>query len=344
MFRSRECNCPPGGDASNPDCGCDNLEECETCKGEPLCEWTEWAEPKTPCSVTCGTGTQPKDRECNKKRLNPEEDIQTCPKDHIDEGCPGSFTEQSPCAIDACPPPKCEYTPWTPWCGCSATCGGGKTTRTRDCECPEDVPKSECMNNGQCDGEPREEKDCNTDIVCPPECEYSPDWEPWSPCTKTCGGGTASRSKKCECKNDDNCGECEGVPPNDFTDCNTEPCTCWGDWQPWSECPDSCGNSERERVRECICDDCDTEGDRIETEMCEGDMCQWSCWSDWGECIGGIDDDGVESDIGPPCGESIQERTRECDCPPGADEIECGCVGEPKEETVCDLGPCDSKY
>ena len=49
-------------------------------------------------------------------------------------------------------------------------------------------------------GDPVEEKDCNTDVECPPECEWSPDWEPWLPCSATCGGGLQNRRKKCECK------------------------------------------------------------------------------------------------------------------------------------------------
>merc|ERR1711935_388692 len=157
--------------------------------------------------------------------------------------------EESPCSIDACPP-KCEYSPWSCWSDCSATCGGGKTSRERDCDCPEGTPRELCDNAGQCEGEPMEEDDCNTDVECPPECEWSPDWEPWLPCSATCGGGLQNRRKKCECKNSDKCDGCEGSPPLESEECNSAPCTCWGDWQPWSECPDQCGKDVRTRVRD----------------------------------------------------------------------------------------------
>ena len=72
------------------------------------------------------------------------------------------------------------------------------------------VDKSQCENNGQCEGEPVEERvGCNEDNECPPECEWSPDWEPWSPCTVTCGGGSRQKTKKCECKNSDKCEDCD---------------------------------------------------------------------------------------------------------------------------------------
>ena len=95
-FRYRECDCPPGGDAENPDCGCGPNEECETCKGEPLCEWTPWTA-EGPCSVTCGGGTEPRERTCVKKDTNGDDQCPT-PED-IDEGCEGEFKEESPCSI-----------------------------------------------------------------------------------------------------------------------------------------------------------------------------------------------------------------------------------------------------
>ncbi|CBY23415.1 unnamed protein product [Oikopleura dioica] len=345
-FRERDCSCPPGGDELNPDCGCGDLKECLSCKGESLCEWSPWSEPKAPCTSTCGGGTQPRDRICNERPKSfeaPDSPRRTCDSvPEIEEGCPGAFTEQTPCSVDACPP-KCEFGEWTCWSECSATCGGGKMSRDRPCNCPEGVPESECENNGQCEGEPIEEQDCNTDITCPPECEFGDDWAPWGPCTTTCGPGSRQREKECDCKSSDKCDGCEvpeGSNPDDFLetgDCPNAPCTCWGDWAPWSECPNGCGTDTRTRERPCICEDEDcNEEDNIEQEICPGDSCMWSCWSEWSECLG-----GVNSLEGPPCGESTKKRTRTCDCPPGVDEDECGCEGPSEEEAPCDLGSCE---
>jgi len=108
-FRYRECSCPEGnsvfirsinhlsisgGDASNPDCGCGPNEECETCKGEPKCEWTGW-EPEGPCSTTCGGGVVPEQRFCKDKVSDSDCEL---PED-LEEGCPGEFKQATPCSI-----------------------------------------------------------------------------------------------------------------------------------------------------------------------------------------------------------------------------------------------------
>ena len=59
--------------------------------------------------------------------------------------------------------------------------------------------------------------------------------------------------------------------------------------------------------------------------------------------LGGVID-GVPSEDGPPCGPSTRDRSRDCSCPPGTDEANCGCEGNPTEEEECDVGPCDGKF
>ena len=100
-------------------------------------------------------------------------------------------------------------------------------------------------------------------------------------------------------------------------------CSCWGPWKPWSDCPNSCGTETRERNRDCLCGEagdgpselgpgCLT--DNTESELCPGDSCQWDCWTEWSECIG-----GPEAATGPSCGPSNKERNRICECPENAD-------------------------
>ena len=53
------------------------------------------------------------------------------------------------------------WSAWTAWSGCSHTCGGGLSTRTRDCDNP--VPT---LYGKDCVGHGREDRQCNT-LNCP---------------------------------------------------------------------------------------------------------------------------------------------------------------------------------
>lgn len=55
-----------------------------------------------------------------------------------------------------------EYEEWTAWSECTVTCGGGVSTRTRECVGAE--------GDGQCSGESEESLDCNTE-PCPGKSE-----------------------------------------------------------------------------------------------------------------------------------------------------------------------------
>lgn len=54
------------------------------------------------------------------------------------------------------------FTNWTFWSGCSATCGDGVMTRTRDCTHP--PPSS---GGADCIGKRLDVQDCQTNISCP---------------------------------------------------------------------------------------------------------------------------------------------------------------------------------
>merc|ERR1719399_1276193 len=90
---------------------------------------------------------------------------------------------------------ECKFSPWNPWSECK--CGVLQIYRTRvlqqwsqDCGTP-------------CDGPLKETEPCDqmqfADCVEPKDCTYA-EWEPWSACSLTCGGGqkTAVRTIESE--------------------------------------------------------------------------------------------------------------------------------------------------
>ncbi|XP_053571495.1 SCO-spondin-like [Bombina bombina] len=83
-----------------------------------------------------------------------------------------------------------EWSAWTPWSDCSATCAGGFQNRYRFCT---DPPPS--GNGLSCEGSDREEKPCNVG-PCSGSGHWS-EWSPWTECTRTCGPGVTTRNRTC---------------------------------------------------------------------------------------------------------------------------------------------------
>ena len=89
-----------------------------------------------------------------------------------------------------CPviPVDCEISEWSDWSICSALCGYGTQTRTRNILTP-------AYNGGNCDIQLSESREC---IIknCPIDCKYT--LSDWGDCSATCGGGTMSRTMTIE--------------------------------------------------------------------------------------------------------------------------------------------------
>lgn len=78
------------------------------------------------CSVTCGGGTQFRERKCDNPA--PQHEGKDCTGE-------GASKESKACSKIPCPV-NGGYTEWGPWSSCSATCGKGQKTRSRTCTRP----------------------------------------------------------------------------------------------------------------------------------------------------------------------------------------------------------------
>ncbi len=121
-FKRRECVYTTRTGETVPDNDCKaSLEIQEACNDNPCPEYGEWSD-WTQCTKSCGGGSRRKVRECQLPEARGGV-----------EGCFGESEVEEICNPQVCP----VWTEWTDWTTCSATCGGGKQKRNRECVLPE---------------------------------------------------------------------------------------------------------------------------------------------------------------------------------------------------------------
>eukprot|EP00798_Chlamydomonas_sp_ICE-L_P025730 gene25730-11389_t len=108
---------------------------------------------------------------------------------------------------------SCEVSSWSAYSSCSRTCGGGTMSRSRD------VTRNAANGGAGCPSL-TESMACNTQ-GCPVSCEVS-GWSAYSSCTKTCGGGTMSRSRSVMINAAYGGAGCPSL--SESTACSTQPC------------------------------------------------------------------------------------------------------------------------
>jgi hypothetical protein len=83
-------------------------------------------------------------------------------------------------------PQDCQWNAWTEWTECTKTCDQGFQSRTR-------IALTQPAEGGKSCAETSQVKFCNSQ-ACPDNCVVS-DWNDWGTCSKTCGGGLATRTR-----------------------------------------------------------------------------------------------------------------------------------------------------
>jgi len=156
-------------------CGLEKIRtELYKMKGQDVflqdCEVTDWSAQE--CSQSCGGGTQSLTRTIS---ISPSGGA----------ACPPLHATQS-CNEDACPV-DCITEDWTAWSACTAKCGGGVRSKSREVTRPSEHGGSPC-------GEISKTETCNIQS-CDVNCVLS-EWTAWGACSKECDGGTVTRVKE----------------------------------------------------------------------------------------------------------------------------------------------------
>ncbi|XP_039271804.2 uncharacterized protein LOC120346192 [Styela clava] len=161
---------------------CEKQNECPTIQ-----EWSDWSD-WTDCKQACGEKLfRTRNRECMKGQ------------------CAGKSTMTEPCPPVDCQAGKSEpiWKEWTEWGDCSKSCGGGKRSRTRECNI-----ERKCDRKTERDVETCNQKSCH---------------EKFTSCNLACGGGYRWAYKS-SCTHND-VYKCNGYFQGcNYQDCNKKPC------------------------------------------------------------------------------------------------------------------------
>ncbi|XP_048584536.1 uncharacterized protein LOC5510519 isoform X1 [Nematostella vectensis] len=312
------------GDASCSDGTRKSVLKKAACNTDPCAVDGGWSDYSSwsLCTKSCGGGTRTRTRTCtNPKPSSGGKD------------CVGDDKQTRECGKAPCPV-NGGWSDYSSWSSCTKSCGGGTQTRTRTCTNPK--PSS---GGKDCVGDDKQTRECGK-APCPVNGGWS-DYSSWSSCTKSCGGGTRTRTRTCTNPKPSSGGkDCVG-DDKQTRECGKAPCPVnggWSDYSSWSSCTKSCGGGTRTRTRTCTnpkpsSGGKDCVGIAKQTRECGKAPCPvnggWSEFSEWTKCT-------------KTCGGGKQERTRTCTNPSPSNGGK-DCVGDAKEEKDCNTDKCPPK-
>ena len=131
--------------------------------------WSIWGD----CSQSCDAGSRARSRSI----VQPQGGAGTACPATTDAGSCNSFT----CPVD------CAAGSWAAWAACTASCGGGQTSRVRS------VLAAASDGGAQCPSSLTELTSCPT-LTCPVDCSVG-SWQVWGACSATCGAGSRQRTR-----------------------------------------------------------------------------------------------------------------------------------------------------
>jgi hypothetical protein len=229
--------------------------------------WGEWG----PCCNSCGGGTQLRYRTVVE---SPAHGGFVCPNLVGDMAC-----NTQPCPVD------CTVSGFGDWSACSATCSWGAKRKSQTITrvarhggqpCPPTVTLKPCHAG-----------------FCPVDCQVS-GWGSWGVCSKSCDGGSNSRSRTVTSKGNHGGAICPELMESH--ECNNHACyldCVVGAWSEGDVCTEPCGTGTLTRTRVVVTPAagggaaCGSLSDTAEcnTHACAID-CVASAWTGWSQCAG----------------------------------------------------------
>ena len=179
----------------------------QACNTQTCVTYNWYLGPWTDCNKTCGGGTTSRDVYC---------------KSSAGAKVSDSYCKTSkPASTVSCNTQACITYNWYvgAWKGCNKTCGGGTNSRDVYCKSPAGIRVSDsyCKTS-----KPASTMSCNTQACV----TYSWITGSWGTCSKSCGGGSQSRSVYCKANPGSKVLDsyCKTTKPITSQSCNTQKC------------------------------------------------------------------------------------------------------------------------
>jgi len=233
------------GSASDPDCftkAGPQPASAMTCN-TAACPTFSWqADAWSACSAKCGNGVKTRSVVCVNDK--------------------GKFAAESQCTASAglkpassavCNSEACPAYAWrvAEWSDCSSKCGGGSKTRSVQCFGSDNkmVDDSVCTTLAP---KPAVSAKCNMQKCLKFKWELSS----WSVCSKSCGGGTQTRTATCM-RNDGfeaiDPASCTDAKPTLTQSCSSQPCVFYYyKVSEWGQCSQTCNGGQQTRSVTCV--------------------------------------------------------------------------------------------